>query len=221
LESWGFALGDEGVDQSNRVDSKHHFFSAEEVNGDTNGGIWIKTLGRYFKIKDGFSEPGSRGHSHQLTQVILDAKNSHHYPEWLVACCAHYVAQLAKRCYAAGSKKMIICPIPARPNTNNRLEHLVDMIAKSLPQERNIVFDNKLLGFKAGVHSNKELNRLDRITNIRDHLTVNDSELVKGSVVLILDDVCTTGATLYFGNRYLRQAGAFDVHCASLTSSIP
>lgn len=95
------------------------------------------------------------------------------------------------------------------------------MIAKSLPQGRNIMFDNKLLEFKAGVRSNKELNRADRIANIRDHLTVNDRDLIKGNVVLILDDVCTTGATLYFGDRFLRQAGAFDVQCVSLASSIP
>lgn len=106
LESWGSAWGAKDAAYSSRVDSRRYFFSAEEVNSDADDGIWIKMLGRYFKTKDGFSEPRSRGHSHQLTQVILDAKSNHYYPEWVVDCCVFHIIEIAKR-YASYNKKLI------------------------------------------------------------------------------------------------------------------
>lgn len=41
------------------------------------------------------------------------------------------------------------------------------------------------------------------------------SQLISGHRILLVDDICTTGATLAECARVLREAGAADVVCAA------
>lgn len=56
-----------------------------------------------------------------------------------------------------------------------------------------------------------ELQKKERERNVRGAFAVSKAEAIKGKTVLLLDDVCTTGATMRECARVLRNAGAFRV----------
>lgn len=78
----------------------------------------------------------------------------------------------------------------------------------------HISFEPDLLAYKEGVLSqhNDKLGLLGRFTNVRDHLFVQKPLAVAGwKHVLVIDDVCTTGATLFYAGRRLKEARSGDV----------
>jgi predicted amidophosphoribosyltransferase len=80
-----------------------------------------------------------------------------------------------------------------------------------------------LLAYKDGVKSQHGdlLNQHDRFVNVRDHLYVKTPKLIQpGLNILVLDDVCTTGASLIYATKYLRDAGAADVKCLAVAKNI-
>jgi predicted amidophosphoribosyltransferase len=63
------------------------------------------------------------------------------------------------------------------------------------------------------------LSAKERHENVRDAFTANP-RLVNGKVVLILDDVTTTGATLQNCSNALLQAGAIMVYGLTLAKAV-
>ena len=115
---------------------------------------------------------------------------------------------------------MLVCPIPARPGRPRRLEHFLDRLRDSLSGIAGVEVDNEILRFSPGAHANKGLGKADRFGNIQAHLAVASPDSVAGATIIVVDDVATTGSTLYYADRYLRAAGATDVHCVALTQTI-
>lgn len=64
--------------------------------------------------------------------------------------------------------------------------------------------------------SQTTLKRAERITNMQGVFAISDTELIQDSVVIVIDDVITTGATMRDAERALRSAGARDVYGLAL-----
>lgn len=58
--------------------------------------------------------------------------------------------------------------------------------------------------------------RAERLENLRGTMSVEGSRPLKDAVVILLDDVVTTGATFAEAKRALREAGARRVLCVAL-----
>lgn len=56
----------------------------------------------------------------------------------------------------------------------------------------------------------------ERLKNVEFALTCTDQLSVRNSVVIVIDDVCTTGATLIEARRALLEAGASKVHLLAI-----
>lgn len=61
----------------------------------------------------------------------------------------------------------------------------------------------------------------DRRDNVRHAFTVRDPERVKDRVVVLVDDVMTTGATLGACAKILKKAGASKVYAVALARATP
>ena len=62
----------------------------------------------------------------------------------------------------------------------------------------------------------KKLSQAERLKNIKGSFEADS--LVKGLRVVIVDDVFTTGATVYECARILKRAGASKVYLSAVTS---
>lgn len=68
-------------------------------------------------------------------------------------------------------------------------------------------------------HSQQGLERQQRLTNVRHSMEVLEPEKVRGRVCIVVDDVCTTGATFVEAARALNAAGARYIDCIALAQS--
>jgi predicted amidophosphoribosyltransferase len=100
------------------------------------------------------------------------------------------------------------------------MERLIERISSRIGFVSNLTFEKNILHYKHGVTSNKILNQDQRFMNVRDHLEVAEPAKIVKNEVMVLDDVVTSGATLYYAGRYLRESGAVNVHCVALTQTI-
>ncbi len=55
--------------------------------------------------------------------------------------------------------------------------------------------------------------RSERFKNIRGAFAVRDAALIKGRKFLLVDDIMTSGATMYEASKTLKKAGARNVYC--------
>ncbi|GBE03350.1 DNA utilization protein GntX [bacterium BMS3Abin09] len=60
------------------------------------------------------------------------------------------------------------------------------------------------------------LSSRDRRKNLRNAFGVENKELIEGKVILLLDDVITTGATVRECSRVLKKAGAGNIYVIGL-----
>lgn len=57
-----------------------------------------------------------------------------------------------------------------------------------------------------------------RIENVKGRFAVRNKQAIKNKTILLIDDVCTSGATLEECAKMLRQGGAYSVYAATLAT---
>ena len=108
----------------------------------------------------------------------------------------------------------LICPVPMfKADEEKRGYNQCNLIAKELSAMTGIEWSKKALLKTKETKSQKELSATERKQNLSDAFYA-DSEIVKGKSIILLDDVCTAGGSLYACQSLLRQAGAARVICA-------
>lgn len=163
---------------------------------------------------------------HKLTKSIIDQKEADEFPvEWIQAVRTfigiHFKLLPADR-------ELVVSVIPHRPDRKARLEAFLGQLKASFEATPcasfpNLLWVSDLLAYKDGVlsNSNEKLNAVQRFENVKDHLFVKKSDIVKnGKNVLIIDDVCTTGSSLICARNALIDAGASDVTCLAIAMNI-
>lgn len=115
----------------------------------------------------------------------------------------------------------------ANPGRTPRLENLLGQLeashnARPIVSLKQLRFDSAALAYSDGMRSNhgEFLNGPDRLISIRDHLTIPDVQRVAGKSFIVLDDVVTTGATLFYAHHYLMDNGALSVQSISFAKAV-
>jgi hypothetical protein len=183
---------------------------------------WVKidVLGRMFS---GYHELDVRRSWSPLTESIHNLKDAVDFPgTWINAIRTYLERQPAIRFNA----RSVFTVVPAKPNRTPRLEHLLGQVERSHNQTpiagaTNLSFASTM-AYRDGVrsHNRDHLGRDERFANVRDHLYVLDGADVRGKSVFVIDDVATSGASLFYAQRYLLAAGARAVRCLSLSKAI-
>ena len=85
-----------------------------------------------------------------------------------------------------------------------------EVLAKMLGKYLNIPVKSPLKRIR---HTTRQatLNREERLKNLKGAFAVPKPEKVAGKIILLVDDVLTTGSTLHACAEALRQAGAKDI----------
>ena len=141
----------------------------------------------------------------EIIQTVI-----HHVKYQKMNYCAIQVAQYASHCYESviENNKMII-PVPLHPlREKERGFNQSYYIAKGLFYNDIDSINHKILLRIRSTETQTELNREERQHNVQDAFKVNSGELIKDKLVILVDDVVTTGATMNECAKVLLDAGA-------------
>lgn len=90
------------------------------------------------------------------------------------------------------------------------------MMAGDVAEVFNVRDISKCLKRTVNTKPQSSLDKKERFENVKDTFGVTGAELVAGKVILIIDDLFTTGATLNECAKVLKKAGAKKIHCLTL-----
>ena len=91
-----------------------------------------------------------------------------------------------------------------------------DYIVKGLSKALNIPYSTKLIKRTKFTDSQTKLKMKERALNVANAFKVKSKEKVSGKNILIVDDVCTTGATLLECGKVLISSGAGLVYACTI-----
>jgi competence protein ComFC len=111
----------------------------------------------------------------------------------------------------------IVVPLPlSAQRYKKRGFNQAKVISKSLAKRLGLKTQYSSLARQKDTVAQADSNREERIKNMRGAFIANPTS-VKGRRVLLVDDICTTGATLLSASKALYVAGALDVRCFTLS----
>lgn len=201
-----------------RIDKINHFFP-RNIGG---GHVPIHIMGRLFGE---YEEISYRRGWHALTDQLLAHKDANEFPgEWIEAILRFVHLD------TVANPDTVVTVVPFKPGRTPRLERLLGQFSAAYQPPRvlmgrrapTVAFRSDVLAFRPGAVSShgNHLNSDQRFANVGDNLHVARPQDIQGKHVIVIDDVVTTGATLLWSHRYLREAGARSVSCLSLAQAI-
>lgn len=224
LEAWDAGVSRDVTQTKMRVDRRMHFLNNDDET-DGSKKVEIHAMGRYFPRSSSRYDFHQREQHHRLTSWILKAKDGTPYPKAWVDCCAQYIVRFAANRNTRSGNNLVVCTIPSSPSSASRvgadrLEKFIGRISDRIGDDPRILFDCGILKYVEGARPNKILNQSERLINVQRHLKVGKLYNVTDQAILVLDDVVTSGATFFYADKYLRDAGAKSVHCLALAQTI-
>ncbi len=113
----------------------------------------------------------------------------------------------------------VVVPIPvSKQKENLRGFNQADIISKIFAKRFNLVVDTSILNRVKDKHAQHSLSREERFQNIKDSFLAD--KRVEGKNIVLVDDICTTGATFLEASKVLFQNGASDVKCFALSKKL-
>ena len=179
--------------------------------------------GRSFAGHDSISD---RKKWHALSKSINVNKESETFPEeWVKRICGFIQAEYPQ---FARRRNLMVSVVPHRPERISRLENLLNqfesyVLENPFPNSARVSFELELLAYKECVLSNHmgRLTAKERFENVREHLYVLKPEAVRqGEMVVVIDDVCTRGASLIYAGKFLESAGSSEVRLLTVSMNI-
>ena len=115
-----------------------------------------------------------------------------------------------------------VVPIPvSKQKERLRGFNQADIISKIFAKRFNIPVDTSILTRIKDKHAQHSLSRTERFENIKNSFEVGkQGDGVLGKKFVLVDDICTTGATFLESSRVLFDAGALDVKCFALSKKL-
>jgi len=124
-----------------------------------------------------------------------------------------------KTCVAIAKDRVLI-PIPSSKKREElRGFNHVDVIAEAFGKVLNVQINKKLLVKTKNTGFQYEYTRYERFQNVKDAFRVVVGVTVPEKVLLV-DDICTTGATFLESANVLYSAGAKDIVCLALSRKL-
>ncbi len=110
----------------------------------------------------------------------------------------------------ASKSNWIIIPIPlSKKRLRERGFNQSELIAKHIAAKMSIMIKTDVLYKKIHTESQVSIkDRAKRLNNVKGSFAVKNREAVKNKNIILIDDVCTTGATISEARKVLREAGA-------------
>jgi ComF family protein len=111
----------------------------------------------------------------------------------------------------------VLVPVPLHPHRRaERGYNQAELLARAIATRSTAPLATGLLTRRRDTPRQTGLPAAQRRRNVSGAFVVTRPERVRGRVLVLVDDVCTTGATLRACAEALRQAGASEVRVLTL-----
>lgn len=134
------------------------------------------------------------------------------------AFAIHMAAVLQEELSKGGFDCLVAVP-PRRKKARHRNYDQADTLTAALARKTKIPYLKKALRQKEERAKQSSLEFQDRWANVLGNYEVVKKAAVEGKRILLVDDICTTGATLNECARMLKGAGAIEVCCVVVAIS--
>lgn len=116
-----------------------------------------------------------------------------------------------------GTEKCLVLPIPVSSDKlKKRGFNQAELIAQKLTRKLGAYYRTDVLFRKKATIAQYTNTRNQRFANLKGAFEVKLTHAVGGRKIILVDDVCTTGATFIEATKVLLAAGATEVLCFAL-----
>lgn len=124
-----------------------------------------------------------------------------------------YLSHIAKRDnFSVVHGNPLLVPVPLYKNREYwRGFNQAQLLAQLIAVRYRLDSSDALIRVAQGPHQAELENRNERLSNVAGLYVVSDKDVFRGRNIILIDDVCTTGATLNECARILKSAGALSV----------
>ena len=149
-----------------------------------------------------------------VEEMIKDFK--YNRASWLAEDFADLL-EGAVRAHLDGAAVDALFPVPLHPNRlRSRGYNQAALLARALARRLGRRCDEKSLARIRDTPKQSLLNGVERRKNLTGAFSATRPTFIRGRIILLIDDVTTTGSTLAAAAETLRAAGAAHVWCATL-----
>lgn len=121
----------------------------------------------------------------------------------------------------AGLDFDFICAAPSHENKGRKKGFdPVELICRKLSRRINVPYKRKVLKKTRETERQAGLSMQSRMHNLKNSMAVGDPKRVKGKRILLVDDICTTRATMIECSRALKKAEAKSVHAITFATTV-
>ena len=153
-------------------------------------------------------------HDPKLSKLIIDGK--YNYIKSIYEFLGKLTAENLKK---SGFMQIVnenfnLVPVPLAASRHRwRGFNQSEILCQAISKELNVPVTDVLIRHKT-TKTQKELNRAERLTNVKGAFKINGS--VKNQSFIVVDDVITTGATILEAAKTLKLSGAAQVWCLTV-----
>lgn len=106
----------------------------------------------------------------------------------------------------------LIIPVPLhRKKFLSRGFNQSELLAQKLAEELEMEMRTDILIKIKNTRSQTDLKEKERVTNVKDVFAVKNKKETRGKIILLIDDVTTTGSTLNEAAKVLKKSGSREV----------
>jgi len=160
-------------------------------------------------------------HTKTAKQIILNSKN-HPYSYTDIKKLLK-TAQAKDIIQSTQNRTDLVIPIPESVNIfTKRTTNLPILIAETIAKSTQIKVIKALKRSLFVLKKQKNLKREERMINVKKIIKYNNyyTKQIIGKRILIVDDITTTGATLLYSTKLLKEHGAKSIWCLTVTKDI-
>lgn len=118
------------------------------------------------------------------------------------------------------NKKFVLIPVPLhKKRISKRKYNHMELVCEEFAKLGNYKYDFDLIKRIKNTKPQYKLTRQERLENLKDAFEINKSK-VSDVNLLIMDDICTTGATFEEMIKVLKQAGFKNITCFATASPV-
>jgi ComF family protein len=124
---------------------------------------------------------------------------------------AHFISSQNQQILNSGENSLFI-PIPIHKNKKRKRGfNQSELIAKELSLVSNIPLNANVLIKTKKTQSQTKLTKEERAQNVKNSFKITNPEIINKKIIFLVDDVFTTGSTMFEAARVLKKAGALQV----------